>query len=396
MRRFPRLPVTLLVFLLIEFMDELIYSSREAAWPLIRNDLTLSYIQIGLLLSMEGMIGNVIEMGLGILGDTSARRWIIRIGGILVGLSCVAIAFSSSFWILMLALVIASPASGAFVSLSQAALMDADPVRHEHNMARWTFAGSIGVVVGPLLLTGAAWLGFGWRGLFVSFGGLTIFVLGLAWKIPALDKVIPANHSSRNIIAQIREILRIDRMQIWQSGAVRWLVLLQFSDLMLDVLYGYLALYMVDVMGLSAVMAGLAVGLWTGAGLLGDFLLIPLLERVRGLDYLRWSVLAELVLFPAFLLSTSIILKLVFVALLGFFNSGWYAILQGKLYSALPERSGMVLTLSNAAGVAGKLIPLAVGFAAETFGLGAAIWLLLLGPLALLVGMPKQQALTNG
>ena len=43
--------------------------------------------------------------------------------------------------------------------------MDTDPARHELNMARWTFAGSLGVVAGPLALGGTALLGLRWRGL---------------------------------------------------------------------------------------------------------------------------------------------------------------------------------------------------------------------------------------
>jgi len=35
------------------------------------------------------------------------------------------------------------------------------------------------------------------------------------------------------------------------------------------------------------VEAAASVAVWTGVGLLGDFLLIPLLERVKGMDYLR-------------------------------------------------------------------------------------------------------------
>ena len=35
-----------------------------------------------------------------------------------------------------------------------------------------------------------------------------------------------------------------------------------------------------------------------------------------------------------------------------------------------------------------KLLPLFVGLLADQFGLGIAIWLLLLGPLALIIGLP--------
>lgn len=44
------------------------------------------------------------------------------------------------------------PASGAFVNLSQAILMDIEPGRHAQNMACWTFAGLVGIVLGPLLM----------------------------------------------------------------------------------------------------------------------------------------------------------------------------------------------------------------------------------------------------
>lgn len=52
--------------------------------------------------------------------------------------------------------------------------MDNDPERHEHNMARWKLAGSIGVVLGPLALTAAIWDGLGWRGLFWGLVGKLI------------------------------------------------------------------------------------------------------------------------------------------------------------------------------------------------------------------------------
>jgi FSR family fosmidomycin resistance protein-like MFS transporter len=99
-----------------------------------------------------------------------------------------------------------------------------------------------------------------------------------------------------------------------RGEVLRWLILLEFSDLMLDVLLGFLGLYVTDVVGVSPSQASLAVGVWTAVGLLGDLLLIPLLERVAGLTYLRWSVVAELVLFPAFLLAPWTWLKFVLLA----------------------------------------------------------------------------------
>jgi FSR family fosmidomycin resistance protein-like MFS transporter len=148
----------------------------------------------------------------------------------------------------------------------------------------------------------------------------------------------------------------------------------------------------VDVVGFSASKASLAVAIWTGFGLLGDFLVIPLLEKVRGLDYLRLSVVVELILFPAFLLLPNPWLKLVIAGLMGLFNSGWYAILQGNLYSSMPGQSGTVMAVGDIVGLFGKIIPFGIGLAAQAFGLGPAMWILIAGPIALLIGLPRRTA----
>jgi FSR family fosmidomycin resistance protein-like MFS transporter len=114
------------------------------------------------------------------------------------------------------------------------------------------------------------------------------------------------------------------------------------------------------------------------------------LERVHGLDYLRVSVVLELLLFPAFLLVPDLVIKFILLGLLGFFNSGWYAILKGRLYSSMPGQSGTVMALDNVIGLLGKLLPFSIGLVAQYFGLSAGMWLLLLGPIALLIGLSRR------
>ncbi len=392
-----RLAALILTFLVIEFLDELVYGALETSWPLIRADLGLTYVQIGLALSLPGLIGNTIEPVLGILADTWRRRVLILGGGVFFSAALLWMSTSQGFLGFLLASCLLSPASGAFVSLSQASLMDSQPGRREQNMARWTFAGSIGVFAGPLVLSASLALGWGWRGLLAGLGVFSLAALLLAWRrVPAQARGFesaeapdePAERKPLTFAEGVRAALRALR----RKDVLRWLVLLEFSDLMLDVLYSYLALYLVDVARLTPEVAAVGVAVWTGVGLLGDLLLIPLLERVRGLDYLRVSVVLELLLFPAFLLAGPLALKLILLGLLGFFNSGWYSVLMGRLYSTLPGQSGTVLTVGNVVGWFGKLIPLGIGLAAEQFGLSAAMWLLLAGPVALLIGLPRRAA----
>ncbi len=376
-----------LAYLLIEFLDELIYGISEAAWPLIRNDLHLNYVQIGLALSLPGLLGNIIEPFIFTFADAWKRRIVLLTGGVFFAISCFLTGISYSFIFLLLSFILFNPSSGAFVGLSQASLMDLQPERREQNMARWTFAGSLGVFIGPILLGGAAYIGFGWRGMFIGLACIATLILFFAWKRIPTDPI--TNHQLpkfTDILNQFK--LTFSALKHW--NIVRWLILLEFSDLMLDVLYGFLPLYFVDVSGFTPAQAALSVAVWTGVGLLGDFLLIPLVERVKGLDYLRVSVIIELVLFPLFLLSSQVWLKLVIIAFMGFFNSGWYAILKANLFDSMHGRSNEALVLDNVSGLFGKLIPFGIGLAAQAFGIGTAMWLLLAGPITLFIGLPRK------
>jgi len=387
MKRGSRSSMRLIVVMLaVEFLDELIFGAREAAWPLIRTDLSLTYGQIGLILSVPMFVANFIEPVIGILGDVWRRHLLILGGGLVVAASLLLFAAGQNFAAMMAATFLVGPASGAFVNLSQATLMDSEPTRHEQNMARWAFAGSLGIVAGPLVLSAFVAVHLGWRGVFVFFAVLTMLTVGAVWWIAARDDTpLGTDGNGSDFMNGLRSAYDALR----RRDVLRWLTLLQFSDLMLDGLHGYLALYFVDVVGVDAVQGGLAVAVWTGVGLVGDFLMIPLLERVRGLAYLRYSVLAELILFPIFLLVPGLMPKLVVLGLVGFFNAGWYSILQGHLYSAMPGQSGTVMAVNNVGGLFGSLIPLLIGLAAGQFGLDVAIWLLITGPIVLLVGLPS-------
>src|SRR5690242_14420793 len=109
-----------LTLLAIEFLDEIVFGVREAAWPLIRDDLRLDYQQVGLLLGLPGIASSLIEPFLGVLGDVWRRRVLVLGGGFCFGAALLLIAASHNFLLLLLAFLILYPASGSFVSLSQA------------------------------------------------------------------------------------------------------------------------------------------------------------------------------------------------------------------------------------------------------------------------------------
>ena len=387
------LPLFALTLLAVEFLDELVFGLREAAWPLIRDDLRLSYTQVGVILSVPPVVGHLVEPLLGVLGDVWRRRALVLAGGTAFAAGTLAAGLSAGFAPLLAASIISNPASGAFVGLSQATLMDAAPGRREQNMARWALAGSVGNSVGPAAVGACVWAGASWRWGFVAAGALMLLSVAAAWRQPFETPSAPGAGRTR---AALSEGLRGALGALRRRAVLRWLVLLELGDFTYDILRGFLALYFVDVVGAGEGGAALALAAWTWVGLAGDFALVPLLERVRGLRYLRVSTAFVSALFPLMLLAEGFSTKLVLLGLLGFANAGWYAILKSKLYDELPGQSGAVaMTLGNVFGLAGSLVPLALGAYAERYGLGPMMWLLALGPVALLAGLTTVKETTD-
>jgi len=399
----------------VELIDELVDGTKDAALPLIRHDLALTYGQVGLLASAPLLLGSLLELPVGVLaGQGRTRRPAILGGGLVFILTLVAAAAAQSFAGLLVAFVIFFPASGAFVSLTQSGLMDADPDRREQHMARWDLAGSAGAVAGPVLLVGVLSAGGGWRAAYLVLAVCAAAAwLGAARSGPGPMTPRAAADPGGHDPAQFARV-RLDPAQldaprpgpgqrgrapalrrvlcaVRQPGVARWLVLLQVSDLLLDILTGFLALYLVDIVHATPEQAALGVAIRLGTGLAGDALLIRVLERVSGLSVLWAGAAAAAVLYPGFLLAPGLAPKLVILGLLTIATAPWYPVLQAQLYRSLPGESGIVVSLSSASSLLAGAAPLAVGFLAQRFGLAWALTGLAVAPLGLLGGLWRRR-----
>jgi FSR family fosmidomycin resistance protein-like MFS transporter len=364
---------------------------------------------VGLLISVPLLVGSLIELPLGLVaGQGRARHRLVLVGGAVVAGSLAAVAAAHSLTVLTVAFIAFFPASGAFVSLTQAALMDAAPTRHQQRMAAWNLAGSVGAVGGPLLLAGVLAVGGDWRTAYLLLAAAAAAALAVAFFIspsrsgPAAEpdtnvqpdpEAKPEPEAGTQIDDEeensqrpsVREALRALR----QGGVARWVALLEVSDLLLDVLTGYIGIYLVDVVGASPAEAAVAVAVRLGAGLAGDALFVVVSRRVSGLAALRVSATTAVVLYPAFLLVPWFPAKLTILAVLSLTTACWYPVIQAGLYTCLPGRSGIAVFLSSAAALVGAVGPLAVGFVAQQAGLTWALALLGAAPLAVLAILPS-------
>ena len=322
-------------------------------------------------------------------GQGRRRRLVILGGGIVFLITLLAVASARSFAVLLAAFVAFYPASGAFVSLTQAEIMDARPDRQAQVMARWDLAGAAGAMAGPLLLTAVLASGGGWRAGYLVLAGISalIWLGALLRGRPQPDAADAADAEEAEEAEQRPWTARFGEIgtALRDWGTLRWLLLIEVADLLVDVFTGFLALYLVDVAHLTPAFAALAIAVRLGAALAGDAALIVILERVSDLTVLRVSAAAAALLYPAFLLVPGTVPKLAVLAVLSAATAPWYPMLQARLYGSLPGRSSVAVTLSSAAGLAGGLGPLAVGLVAQSFGLSWALAGLVLVPVAVLL-----------
>lgn len=377
----------LLVFALyaVEFLDEFIYGLESAVLPTLKSDLNLTYTQVGLLFTLPALVAVFAEPLIGLLGDTAHRRLLVVGGLIATFVSLVLVALGQTYFVILVAYTIMASASGAYVNLSQATLVDRAADRAEQTMARWVLVGSVAVTVSPLIVTAAFGLGYGWRGLYWGLAGMAGCFLALLWPVRFTGHAGAEDESvsPRKLLSMFWEGLR-------NSELLRWVLLAEVADLMLDKHLEVTGLYFHDVVGVSLTAASGVVAWMSIVGLVGSFIFVPVIERVDGLKLLRSTAWIVLITYCVYLLVPNVWVKVGLIAVLSFCTSSWFPTLRAKSFQALAGQSGVVMAVSSVANLSSLFVPLVIGSLADAFGLGSAMWLLALGPVALLIWLPKE------
>jgi FSR family fosmidomycin resistance protein-like MFS transporter len=266
--------------------------------------------------------------------------------------------------------------------------METHPGREPQMMARWTVFGSLGNLLGPLILAGIFGIGLSWRWGYFSLLILVIPLVVFVWinhiPIPAAAQI---GHASWKM--EFEDMLHGLAQAMTNFAMLRWLLLIEVADLLLDVFTSFIPLYFVNVSGVTNAQASLVLSVVMAGSLLSDILAVPLLEWFSGRSLVRFSAGLAAILFAAFLLVPWLPVKIVLAFLVKISTLGWYAVMKGEAYAAARGKSGAQNAVDSLLGVISGAIPWVVGWTASQVGLQSAMWLLLAGPLALIFWVPR-------
>jgi FSR family fosmidomycin resistance protein-like MFS transporter len=394
-----RIPASYLRATLLSYglFDEIVAGLPVVGLPLLRDHLGLSYDQIGLLFAAGTCSAMILEPIINVLSDRHSKRWWILGALVCLILSYVVAALASTYSVLLLVFVLYYPAVGTAVGLAEATLIDADPARSIATMTRWTLLAGVGDILAPLLVTGLVSLQQGWPQICWLAACLwaSLFLLTAVQPFPGQEAAEPVSQEKTTDPVEEKSSVSTWRalsQAVRNPGLLRWGLLALIPAMVDEVLLGFLALYLRDVLHASETTIGL---LLTGT-LLSSLFGLMLLDR---LPWLRWAAsqvphrllagMAMVVLAGMLLLLTTHTLWLAGLALgvIGLGDAGWYPIAQAQTYAQLPGRSSLVRAITGLGAPFEAILPAIVGFLAARFGLLAGIAFLGSAPLLLLLAL---------
>lgn len=235
-------------FLYTHLSHDLTTGLLAALLPFIREDLSLNYLQSGLLVSAFSLTAGLSQLLGGWLSDKMSKPKAIALGLGGVGLSAIAISFTSSYETLLIALVVLGILSGFYHPSAISALSsNFELERRGRVVSLHMLGGSLGFGLGPLLGALIA-VRFNWH--------LAYVILGLPALIAAVLvltqlKIAPVKSSEGELAHQNTERGLKGLWQVFKPVLGITVVSIAMA-LVTGPIMSFAALFLIDVHGLSA------------------------------------------------------------------------------------------------------------------------------------------------
>ena len=161
--------------------NDLYFALSVPLLPLIKEDLDLSFTQIGLLRSVFGVSSAVLQVPAGLLAETAGEFWLLILGNVWVGLGLIGMGLSPVFLVLLAVSFVGGLGGGAQHPLASSMVSRAyDTGGRSTAVGTVNFAGDLGKMAAPLV-GGTIALAFGWRTALLAIGiaGTAFMVLSI-------------------------------------------------------------------------------------------------------------------------------------------------------------------------------------------------------------------------
>lgn len=248
----------------------------------IARELDADLAAMGILLAVGSITWAVVSMFAGVASDRYGRRPVLLIGLLGLALAPLGLAYTTFYWVAVLARFSGGFGGGAFMGTAFAAAADAVPETERGRALGWLITGqSLALVIGvPLVAYVAVFIG--WRGSLAIQGMAIIVAAVLVWL--AVPGQPPQRHREASSSPSVLGLLTPK------------VVALLSANTMERICYGgvaiYLATYLITSYGTSLEALAVGLGLVALGNLLGNLAGGELSDRLRSRTALAATSLA--------------------------------------------------------------------------------------------------------
>jgi MFS family permease len=359
----------LLACTMSHFIHHIYTGSLAPVIPLIKEELSLTYTEVGIVASSSVITLTISHLLVGYLGDKGIRGSFISLTVILSAIALLITSLSNSFIFLTVCmLLLGITASGyhpaAFPELSKWFSSKQRAISSGVQDA----GGIIAMAIIPLLGITLSELVGGWRESFVIFGVLGIFIFVPTYFLMRFSKGESSQYEENQTTK--------DDIDGWTKNFSISIVSMGLRGMTFRCITLLMPFYLVEKYGIEPVWAGSLTTVMLSVGLLGVFLSMNLSDRMQ--KRLPFMIISNGLMTPCLFflnLGLSEIMLILNLSLIGFFfflgapaNTAWISEISPK------KSQGLAFGLLFSVGaMPGALAPFIFGAIGDLYGLDASI-----------------------
>jgi FSR family fosmidomycin resistance protein-like MFS transporter len=342
--------------------------------PLIGNELGLSYLQIGSILTTQAMAGAISNIPGGLFVDSVGRKGLLMAVSLFwIGAPYLLMGFSHDYWLLLTCAALVGIGNNLWHPTAIPLLAQRYPDRKGLVVSIHGMGGNVGDALAPLV-AGALLAVLSWRevviinvipGILMSVVLLVMLGRTLNTDGPAVTGKAPA--PKRTLADTLRDFKPL--------LANRTLIFLCASSVFRSMTHGglltFLPLYLATDMGYSPLWIGACMAALQTAGFIACPIAGHLSDKMGRRQIVMSSMAMTAVIIVAMIVAGGSSAFVFFVAFLGFFFFSIRAVLQAWLLDATPSNMGgsSIGVLFAIQSFGSALGPLICGLIADRYGL---------------------------
>lgn len=337
------------------FLNDMIQSLILAIYPLLKNEFSLSFVQIGLITLTYQITASLLQPLIGLYTDRHPQPRSLSFGMASTLCGLLLLAFAPSYGVLLVAAALVGTGSSVFHPESSRIARMASGGKHGLAQSIFQVGGNAGSAAGPLLAALIV-IPHGQKSL-AWFGLAVVLAIGVLWRVGGWYALRHAAFRAKAKAARASQAT-LPRRKV--AGAVAVLLLLVFSKYFyMASITSYYTFYLIEKFGLSVRSAQLHLFVFLFAVAAGTLLGGPIGDRI-GRKRVIWASILGVAPFTLALPHVGLEATTVLTFVIGFILASAFSAILVFAQELMPGKVGTVSGLF-------------FGFAFGMGGIGAAV-----------------------